>query len=334
MTGSPNGLMRAGRMIGQNEMVCEETPIPDARDGELLVKTEMASICGSDLHVVCMGSGGAHTPPCPHGYPGHEAIGEVIASNDPSVAEGTQVLCAPNVPVSEGFSEYQRIGAPYAIPLPETDVSRPELLMGQQLGTVIYAMRQHPQDVVGKTVMVMGQGSAGLFFTYLLKRAGAARVIVADLSDARLAVAKQYGADVAINAGTDDAVAAVADLTDGVGADYLVEAVGRRNTFHQSVDLVRVGASMLWFGLPDSDDSISISFAKFFRKKLSAASTYGAQDEGDRVSFKAALDLIARREIDVSPLLSHIYPIEEINTAFATANEPIEEGALKVSVSF
>ncbi|MDH5290094.1 MAG: hypothetical protein OEY41_08845, partial [Acidimicrobiia bacterium] len=90
----------------------------------------------------------------------------------------------------------------------------------------------------------------------------------------------------------------------------------------------------LWFGLPDTDDSVPISFAKFFRKRLTASSTYGAQDEGDAVSFRTALDLIAGGHLDVSPLLSHVYPIEQIDTAFAVANDPVPAGALKVSVTF
>ena len=144
---------------------------------------------------------------------------------------GTQVLCFPHVPVGECFAEYQRISAFYCLPLPETDLPRSHLLMAQQLGTVIFAMRRHPRDVTGETVVILGQGSAGLFFTHLLKRAGAARVIVADLSPTRLAVSAKYGADVVVNVATDDIREAVRDLTGGVGADYVVEAVGRDDTF-------------------------------------------------------------------------------------------------------
>jgi threonine dehydrogenase-like Zn-dependent dehydrogenase len=158
-------------------------------------------------------------------------------------------------------------------------------------------------------------------------------VIAADLSDARLVVASNYGADVTINVGEVDLAEAVRDLT-GAGPDYLVEAVGRRETLFQSIELVKPGGDLMWFGLPDTDDSVQISFAKFFRKRLSASSTYGAQDEGDAVSFRTALDLIAGGHIDVSPLLSHIYPIDEIDTAFRVANDPVPDGALKVSVSF
>ena len=320
-------------MVGLNDMRCVETSIPKTGDGQILVKTLLASICGSDLHMVSFGAGLRYEVPCPHGYPGHEGIGEVVASNHPNVAVGARVLCFPKAATAEGFSEYQRMDGRYVLPLPEGQVPEEQMLMAQQLGTVIYAARQRPVDLVGRTALILGQGSAGLFWTYWLKRNGAARVIAADLSDTRLAMAATYGADVTLNVGEVDITEAVAELT-GEGPDYVVEAVGRRETLFQSIDLVRPDGDLLWFGLPDTDDSVQISFAKFFRKRLTASSTYGAQDEGDAVSFQAALDLISGGHIDVAPLLSHVYPIEEIQTAFDVANDPVPAGALKVSVSF
>ncbi len=319
--------------MGVNDIRCVEAPIPEIGENQILVKTVMASICGSDLHVVCHGAGIGHALPCPHGYPGHEGIGEVVASNHRGVAIGTRVLCFPFAGGAEGFSEYQRMDGKYVLPLPRCGVPEEQLLMAQQLGTIIYAARQRPVDVVGRTVVVLGQGSAGLFWAYWLKRNGAANLIVADKSDARLAVSRSFGADHTINVGEVDIHEAVRELT-GHGPDYLVEAVGRRETLFQSIELVRPGGDLLWFGLPDTDDSVPISFSKFFRKKLTASSTFGAQDEADAVSFQLALDLIAGEHIDVSPLLSHVYPIEQIDTAFAVANDPTPEGALKVSVTF
>ncbi|MGF1596767.1 MAG: zinc-binding dehydrogenase [Acidimicrobiales bacterium] len=325
--------MRAGQMHGVNDMRCVEAPVPTIDDGQILVRTTMASICGSDLHVVCHGAGVGFPMPCPHGYPGHEGIGEVVDSRAEGIEPGTRVLCFPFAGSSEGFSEYQRMKGRYVLPLPQSPVPEQELLMAQQFGTVIFAARQRPVDVVGRTVVVLGQGSAGLFWTYWLKRSGAARLIAVDLSDARLAVASSFGADVTVNAGEVDVADAVRQST-GAGADYVVEAVGRRETLYQSIELVRPGGDLLWFGLPDTDDSVPISFAQFFRKKLTASCTFGAQDEGDAVSFRTALDLISGGHIDVSPLLSHVYPVEEIAAAFEVANDPVPAGALKVSVTF
>ncbi|MBK00947.1 MAG: hypothetical protein CL464_00620 [Acidimicrobiaceae bacterium] len=326
--------MRATRMIDVGQMVCEEIDIPPVVDGQVLIESEMASICGSDLHVVMMGAGLSHNFPCPHGYPGHEGIGRIVESKAAGLEEGQHVLTFPNPVVGECFNEYQRVGASYCVPLPDCNLPRAHLLMAQQLGTVIYAMRQCPRDVVGETVAVMGQGSAGLFWTYLLKRAGAAQIIVSDLSDARLSVSTQYGADVCVNAQNDSMQTVVGDLTSGTGVDYLVEAVGRAETFRESVDHVRLDGEIMWFGLPSVDADIDMRFNKFFRKRLHAMSTYGAQDEEGAISFREALRLISTGEIDVSPLLSHVFPVEEIDDAMNLAHEPHEAQALKVSIEF
>ena len=344
--------MRAARMVAVGQMECEEIPTPALDPGDtnhqVLLRSEMASICGSDLHMVMMGAGLVHSVPCPHGFPGHEGIGEVVESSAPHLPEGTHVLAFPNVPVAECFNEYQRLGASYCVPLPTSDIPRQQMLMAQQLGTVIFAMRQHPRNVVGETVVVMGQGSAGLFFTYLLKRAGAEKVIVADMSQKRLNQSLAYGADVCIDvsddagggnaggngAGSKALTEAVADLTGGKGADYVVEAVGSSDAFSQSVDLVKMDGQLLWFGLPSTDDNIAMQYQKFFRKRLNAASVYGAQDEPGATSFRQALSLIHHGHIDVAPLLSHVFDIEKIGDAMRLAHEPHDVGALKVSVKF
>ncbi|MCH8883503.1 MAG: zinc-binding dehydrogenase [SAR324 cluster bacterium] len=180
--------------------------------------------------------------------------------------------------------------------------------------------------------MVMGQGSAGMFFAYLLKRAGAAKVIVSDLSQARLAVSPAMGADLALHPNGTDVLQAVLDETGGAGADYVIEAVGSRSSLLESVKLVREGGDLLLFGLPDSKEPVPFNFAAFFGRRISASSTYGAQSEPGLVSFRAAVELIRSGAIDVSPVVSHILPIEEIDRALHMAHERIDN-AIKVSVS-
>lgn len=323
---------RAGLLVALGRMVFVEAPIEPLRDGDLLVRSRYASICGSDLHVV---NHGVETDPeqWAPGYPGHEGVGEVAESRAAGFAPGDQVLLVPPVPQARCFAEWQRVRASSAIRL---DGARPpldEVLMAQQLGTVLFAARQHPTDVEGRTVVVIGQGSAGMFWAWWLKRAGAARVIVADRSPSRLAVAAHFGADVLVDARVDDLTEAVLDHTAGEGADFVVEAVGRKETLLQSISCCRTGGRMFWFGLPDTTDPVPIDFRTFFRRKLTAVSTYGAQAEPGLASFRAALDHIRRGDIDVRPLLSHVLPVEEIDAAFQLA-DTCDDGVLKVSISF
>ncbi|MEL7159040.1 MAG: zinc-binding dehydrogenase [Actinomycetota bacterium] len=325
--------MRAGRMVGVNEMVCEETEVWAPSAGDLIVRSSFASICGSDLHIVCHGVDVPRLP-CNHGFPGHEGIGEVVESHDPGFEAGDLVLTVPNAYVGTCFNEYQTVPATHCLKLPRTDLPDEQLLMAQQFGTVIWALRKNPVDVVGKTVVVLGQGSAGLFFTYLLQRAGAGMVITSDLTNNRMKLSSRLGADLVVANTGNDLQQAVMDHTGGVGADHVVEAVGRKETLLQTMDLVRPDGTMLWFGLPDSEAPVPFDFRQFFRKRLTAWSVYGAQDEPALASFQAAADIILRGEIDVADIVSHIMPIEQINDAFALANDPAADDAVKVSLSF
>ena len=326
------GTTRAGQLVELGRMAFVEAPVEQLRDGDLLVRSRYASICGSDLHVV---NHGVDTEPdlWAPGYPGHEGVGEIVESRAAGFVPGDPVLVAPLVPEARCFAEYQRVRATSVVELEDPLPPIEQVLMAQQLGTVIYAARQHPWDAAGRTVAVLGQGSAGLFWAWSLKRAGAARVIVADRSPSRLAASAGFGADVMVDARTDDFTEAVMDLTSGEGADAVVEAVGRRETLLQSIRLCRPGGQLCWFGLPDTNDVVPIDFRLFFRHKLTAFSTYGAQSEPGLVSFRVALQHIRRGEIDVRPLLSHVVPVEEIDHGFQLA-DACGEGVLKVSISF
>jgi L-iditol 2-dehydrogenase len=312
-------------------MVCEDVPVPSVAAGEILVRTAYASICGSDLHVVFFN---APQEPAAGGYPGHESVGEVVESRCPGFEPGDYVLTVPHAIDGRCLAEYQAIPGSACIRLPAT-APLSHLLMAQQLGTVVYALRSHPLDLIGKDAAVIGQGSAGAFFTFLLKRAGAARVLVSDKSPARLAYSRQLGADltVDVDAGTDDFRSAVLEATGGQGAGVVVEAVGSRETFPLSLELAARGATLVWFGLPEGPGDYPFSFQDFFRRGLTAYSNFGAQGEPGLGSFRYAVRLITDGAIDVAPLLTHTLPIEQIDEAFGIACHR-SDNALKVSIKF
>ena len=326
--------MKAARWVDVGRVVCEEVPRPSAADGEILLRTAYTSICGSDLHSVF---GDAPPRPGIAGHPGHESVGEVVESRCPGFEPGDRVLAVPHSADGRCMAEYQALPGSACIRLPGT-APLSHLLMAQQLGTVVYALRRHPLDLIGKDAAVIGQGSAGAFFTFLLKRAGAARVLVSDKSPARLAYSRQLGADLAVDAGTADAGtgdfrAAVLEATGGRGAGLVVEAVGSRETFPLSLELAAAGATVVWFGLAEGTDAYPFSFGEFFRRRLTAYSTWAAQGEPGLESFRYAVRLIADGAIDVAPLLSHMLPIDRVEEAFHIAHERTGN-ALKVSVQF
>ncbi len=324
--------MRAASIVAHGQIICEEIAVRPLAPGKLLVKTIQASICGSDLHVIFDGLS-FFKPPAPPGFPGHEGIGEVIESLDSGFQPGDLVLTCPWPDDAGCFADFQTIPASYCLKLPSFDGPVEHLMMAQQLGTTLFALQRNQLDLAGKTVMVMGLGSAGSFFCHLARRAGAAKVIASDLSDARLAAAVNFGVDVAVKAVGSEVLDAVMDNTGGQGADFLIEAVGTRDSLLESVDLLRPHGEMLLFGLPDTQQPVSFNFNVFFRKKLLAYSDYGAQHEPDLASFRQALQLIASGEIDVTQMVSHLFSIEQIGEAMQIARD-LSDNALKISLEF
>jgi L-iditol 2-dehydrogenase len=123
------------------------------------------------------------------------------------------------------------------------------------------------------------------------------------------------------------------EATGGRGADVVVEAVGSRETFPLSLELAAPGATLVWFGLPESAGDYPFSFNDFFRRGLTAYSNFGAQGEPGLESFRYAVRLIADGAIDVAPLLSHMLPVEKVDEAFRIAHDRTDN-ALKVSIKF
>jgi len=327
------GRMRASRVVEKHRIVCEQVEQVPPQAGEVIVRTNWAAICGSDVHVVHSGvplQDSAFRP----GAPGHEGIGTVAESTVEGFREGELVLTVPVGDNRTGtFADYMTMKSKYLVKIPETDIPQEQLLMAQQFGTTIFSLRQRPVDVVGKTVMVMGQGSAGCFFAYSLKRAGAAQVIVSDKSEARMAISRHFGADVVVKAEGNNVYEAVMDHTGGQGVHYLVEAVGSSEALAESIGLIRVGGDGLYFGQPDTTELVPFNFHDFQRRQLTINATRGTQQEQDLVSFKQALHLILTRQIDVSPLISHVFPLDQIEEAMAHATE-LERNARKVAFRF
>ena len=308
----------------------DEIQIPDPEPGKVLVKTALASICGSDLHIVNMGWN-AYEFPLPHGYPGHEGVGEVLDGGGTGFGAGDLVLTAPNIWGSKTFAGFQLIDPQFLLKLP-TDVPQAHLLMAQQLGTVVFGTRKL-SSLVGQTVVIMGQGSVGLFHDFMLRRIGAHRIIAIEPVKERLAHGVRMGVDEAVDVTGQEATDAIMDLTNGEGADLVVEAVGSTATFNQSLQLVRPLGRVAVFGLPDTMEPIPFDWDTFFRKRLDLHTVFGAQDEPGLPAFQLATDFIRNGEIDMEPFVTHQYPIERVQDAFNLASSR-EDGALKVSLTF
>jgi L-iditol 2-dehydrogenase len=156
---------------------------------------------------------------------------------------------------------------------------------------------------LGATVAIVGAGPIGLLALLALKLKGAGTVIVSDLSDHRLGLARRLGADLLVNA-KDDPVQFVRDATNGDGADAVLEAVGVTPSVRQAIGMARTGGTITWIG--NSAPTVEVPMQEIVTRELRVQGSYGFDLEFDR-----AIELLAARRLNVMPLIERIAPLEE-----------------------
>ncbi|MEZ4864637.1 MAG: zinc-binding dehydrogenase [Caldilineaceae bacterium] len=321
--------MRATQVMAPGEIRVVEMPKPDLQPGYALVRTKQVSLCGSDYHSIYFSEPSAY--PLPPGMSGHEVVGVVEAVDAPG--SGVQIGDAALALVrgNRGMADYSLVAAEDLLTLP---ANKPldHLLQAQQLGTVIYAAKHLPTNVIAKDVAVIGQGSAGLWWNYMMRRLGARRVISIDLQGHRLAASKHYGATDTVHNANCDAVEAVRELTGGEMVDVVIEAAGEATTIPLAVDLVKRHGAILYFGVPRLE-TLEFPFFTLFRKCLLVRTIVGALSDHNHVSTRLALELIANGEADVGPMITHHFPFEQVLDAYELQTTR-DEGAIKIVVDF
>ncbi|QBI19853.1 zinc-binding alcohol dehydrogenase [Egibacter rhizosphaerae] len=324
-------MMRAACLEEDGRITCRLVPAPRPRSGELLVRTELAAVCGSDLHAV-QGGIGAASPPYHPGYPGHEGVGTVVAGEASGLAPGRSVLTVPEAPTASGFAEYQALPAGSVVPLP-VGIPPARLVLAQHLGTVLAALDRFWSPDGVDHAAVVGAGSAGLLFVQELRRRDVRTIVVSDPDPARRERARALGAEAAIGADAGALGESVLSVTDGRGADLVVEAAGHDAARAEAVAALADHGTLGLFGLPERTGSAPFPFETLFRRRASAHATYGAQSEPGLRSFRAAVDLIERGTVNVDGWLTHTYPIERIGDAIEHAASRRDD-ALKIGITF
>jgi threonine dehydrogenase-like Zn-dependent dehydrogenase len=290
------------------------------------VKAETGCLCGSDIPFF---SEAQASYPLAPGLSLHEIIGRVTASGSASFKAGDRVLAMPLGLV--GCAEQLLIGDDRLVAIDEA-LSNDAAVVSQPMATVLSALSTIP-NVIGLNVVVLGQGPIGLLFDACLASAGAARIIGIDVREARVARSCEFGATDAFvtrEAGGRDAIDRVAQLTGGVMADLVVEAVGHENQqLNLACALARNKGRLLYFGIPP-DQPIPFALEPVVRKSLTI---HTSVPDDLRPFVKIAQRAIKRGRIDTSKLVTHRFPFAEVQQAFETYRDR-RDGALKVILDF
>jgi threonine dehydrogenase-like Zn-dependent dehydrogenase len=302
--------MKAARLVGPRQFEIMDAPVPSIESGQVLVRTEHLSICGSDL-LTYDKVFPEEDYPLAVGRPCHECSGVVEESMDDRIKKGQRVVA---LTYAGALMEYVTCPADRVVPVPEH--VKPELaVLCQPVGTVIYAVEKLG-SVLGKTIVVIGQGPIGLGFTDLLARSGASQVIVTDVVDARLALAKKIGAADTINSSRENVVERVKELTGGAMADVVVEACGLPETCNQVFELIKVQGTAVIFGMPHGEAVFPFEWALMYSRLPNIIVTNSARAGEVFPYVVKCVDLVSRGRLDLSYLVSHHIPFDEVGRAY------------------
>ena len=239
--------MRAARINGPKQFEIIDVDIPAIGNEQCLIKLECWSVCGSDIRHFYDPVFPEERYPLGVGSPCHEAAGTVIESRSDKFKVGQRVIALPNFDGTGAMVEYLSTDSGRMVAVPEMgDLT--EWVTCQPAGTVIHAC-QKVGSLLGKVVLIVGQGSIGLSFTAIVSRSGAKQIIAIDPLDYRLGYARKFGATHTINPENTNVVEAVAEITKGSMADISVEATGYPDGLNSAFKLVTDMGIVLMFGM-------------------------------------------------------------------------------------
>ena len=309
--------MKAAQLMGPKRFEFVDVDTPKISDGECLVKLQTLSICGSDIR---HGYGPIYPEehyPLDVGRPNHECAGVIVESRTDEFHEGQRVIVLPTFEAGGlgGLVEYLKTRPSKMVALPDHgDLS--EWVMCQPTGTVFYSCTQMG-SVLGRSVVIFGQGAIGLSFTMLTSRQGARDVIAVDLLDYRLEYSKDFGATHTINPGKQNLDEALKEITHGEGADVTVEAAGYPETLDMALRSVRMYGRVIMFGM-QGDDVISVNSTRWFDSQAVMIPTVGGRTADPTTHIKEVVALRERGWIDPSRMVTHRlgFDANDVNKAY------------------
>jgi alcohol dehydrogenase len=323
--------------------------IIDPRDA--IIRVDAVTICGTDLHILK-----GDVPTVQNGrILGHEAVGTVVdvGSGVTGLATGDRVLASC---ISAcGVCRYCRVGSygqcrngggwilghlvdgvqaqyarlPFAdlstYKLPESIPDEAAVMLADILPTSYEVGVLNGQVRPGDTVVVVGAGPIGLAAILTAKLYSPSHIVAIDKADTRLQAAKQFGADMTVSADADPAAAILA-LTEGLGADVVIEAVGVPETFELCTTLVRPGGRVANIGVHGKPATLHLEDLWIRNVTITTGLV-------DTYSTPTLLRMLGAGQLDVGNIITHRFGFDQFLDAYDVFGSPTTSGALKVVVS-
>jgi L-iditol 2-dehydrogenase len=340
---SSNGLMPAATYQQGGGFEIREIPAPGIRPDSLLLRVRAASICGTDVKIIR--NGHRKLVDGQRIVLGHEFIGTIegMGPDAGGYRVGQRVGIVPNAGCGHcdacirgqanycpqytafgidrdgGHTVFVEIPGRFVaqgnvVPLPES-VSDREASLLEPFSCVVNGVRASRIEL-GDTVVIFGAGPIGLMHLMLVRIAGAARLIVIDPLEDRLHRARELGCDVAINPAQDNVQARIRHETEGRGADVIITACPVPEVQSHAVGLLAPYGRLCLFGaLPRGSSSVPMDSNAIHYGNLLVTGSTG----GSALDYHIALRLLAGKRVDLTAVISNVYRLSELETAYQTA---------------
>lgn len=308
-------------------------PIPSPGPGEVLLKMEAASICGTDIHLFKWDPWAAEIMKPPTVL-GHELAGRVVAmgSDVTRVKEGDLVgveshivdwTCAQcragrmhlcrnlrvfGAHVDGGFAEY--VVVPQANAIESNGLEPAVVALQEPMGNAVHAAFEEP--IEGRSVAVTGCGPIGLMSVAIAKASGATWVVATDVEPYRLEIARRMGADLALDAREPDTVQRIEEATNGDGVDVVLEMSGSPQALDQALQFVTRGGRISLLGIFASPVEVHLSDL-VIQKGLRLYGVYGRRIYE---TWERTQSLLRSGAVDPTPLITHRFDLADWEQAF------------------
>ena len=320
--------MRAMVLRAPGDLTLDDVALPQAPSGHVLVRITHSGLCGTDLKI--------YKGAIPAQYPlimGHEMVGELAGGGrviiDPVLSCGTCFHCRLGQTnlcpaggligreTNGGFAEYAAVPASQVFRLPDSIESAGAPLI--QVATTCLHAQRLAQLSLGESVAVIGLGVSGQLHVQLAKARGAGQVIGISRSQFKNDLARQMGADVAIESGP-TALAQVLEATEGRGADVVIECTGVMTSIADAIRMARFGGRIVLFGIT-SATSGTLPFYDLYFKELTLINNRAATAQ----DFPVMINLVDRGVVRLEPLVTHRMALEELGTALGMVEDSAEQ---------
>lgn len=326
--------MKAALMYGPNDIRVEEVEKPACPEDGLILKIMAVGLCGSDIRNLTTDS---RKGDYPFIY-GHEIVGYVdeIGPKQTKYQVGQRLFLFPGTYCMEceecisghsencsnehvaklagtgGFAQYIAVGGEkihyggiYEIP---EGVSFDAASLGEPL-TSVFACLENVNVEYPDTLVIIGAGPIGCFMAQLAKIRGAQKVIMIDINASRLEMSKQFGVDIIIDSSKDDPIKAVKELTNGKGADKVISATPVNSTQTQSIEMVRKGGLVVFFGGVPKGSMTEVDANLIHYNNIWIKGHFGASYDQSRRAFELAISPTFPTE----KFITHRLPLDDIN---------------------